>query len=414
MDETVPRDADPVDYNWETLTKFVNTRFQAGIRSSTLKELDELDLFDHIMEYADTWINRVDLADAKIFLESTFQHQTLLAWLASKYGISLQLDDISGMNEGEIRELILDRTSEMYFQKEAEYPVLAALYRFGSAGEGVRLDRDGLIEWAQHRFDAKIDIADVQNQQREETRDFLVDLSLANQKRRHDHRNWVDEKLESLYASHSEDERVVNIANDGDLAQLAMWLRDHLNHDISVDDLGKLDRHELGIELRGAVDEKHHPEMRRMERGLLLEVVDAAWKDHLLAMDYLKSSVGLSGYAQKDPKVEYQREGMELFRKLWISIGDRVTELLFRMEQLDEGFVGSTWVESSASHDAVASSSDIAREQQDAIASSQNQGGPIEPTRIHERAPGRNEECWCGSKRKYKRCHMGKPDDRFA
>ena len=68
-------------------------------------------------------------------------------------------------------------------------------------------------------------------------------------------------------------------------------------------------------------------------------------------MDYLKSSVGLQGYAQKDPKVEYQREGMTLFRKLWISIGDRVTDLLFRMEQLDEGFVGSTWVESSASHD---------------------------------------------------------------
>ena len=414
MDETVPRDADPVDYNWETLTKFVNTRFQASIRSSALKEIDELDLFDEIMGYADEWLNRVDLSDAQVFLESTFQHQTLLAWLNSKYGIALQLDDLNGMNDGEISELIHDRTSEMYFQKEAEYPVLAALYRFGSAGDGGRIDREGLIEWAQTRFDAKIDLSDVQNQQREETRDFLLDLSLANQKRRQDHRNWVDEKLESLYGSFSSDERVANVANEGELAQLAMWLRDHLSHDISVDDLGNLDNRELSITLRSAVDEKHHPEMRRMERGLLLEVVDAAWKDHLLAMDYLKSSVGLQGYAQKDPKVEYQREGMTLFRKLWISIGDRVTDLLFRMEQLDEGFVGSTWVESSARHDSAVSSSDIAREQQDAIASSQDQGGPIEPTRIHNRTPGRNEPCFCGSGKKYKRCCMGKSNDNLA
>ena len=82
-----------------------------------------------------------------------------------------------------------------------------------------------------------------------------------------------------------------------------------------------------------------------MERALLLQLLDTAWKDHLLAMDHLRSSVGLRGYAQVDPKVEYKREGMRIFEQMWESIGERVTDLVFRMEQLDEGFVGSTWTE---------------------------------------------------------------------
>ena len=80
-----------------------------------------------------------------------------------------------------------------------------------------------------------------------------------------------------------------------------------------------------------------------MERALVLQLLDTAWKDHLLAMDHLRSSVGLRGYAQIDPKVEYKREGMRIFEQMWTSVGERVTDLIFRMEQLDEGFVGSTW-----------------------------------------------------------------------
>ncbi len=54
-----------------------------------------------------------------------------------------------------------------------------------------------------------------------------------------------------------------------------------------------------------------------MERMLVLQILDAAWKDHLLAMDHLRSSVSLRGYAQVDPKVEYKREGMRLFDSMW-------------------------------------------------------------------------------------------------
>ena len=97
-----------------------------------------------------------------------------------------------------------------------------------------------------------------------------------------------------------------------------------------------------------------------MERALVLQLLDTAWKDHLLAMDHLRSSVGLRGYAQVDPKVEYKREGMRTFEQMWSSVGERVTDLIFRMEQLDEGFVGSTWTEAEAIHEDAPSAGEIA------------------------------------------------------
>ena len=139
----------------------------------------------------------------------------------------------------------------------------------------------------------------------------------------------------------------------------------------------------------------------------VLQIVDTAWKDHLLVMDHLRSSVGLKGYAQLDPKVEYKREGMKLFEQMWQSIGERTTDLVFRMEQLDEGFVGSTWVETAAVHEQAANTSEIASQQQAAIEASQGETR-AEPIRNRGERVGRNDPCPCNSGKKYKNCCMRK------
>jgi preprotein translocase subunit SecA len=140
-----------------------------------------------------------------------------------------------------------------------------------------------------------------------------------------------------------------------------------------------------------------------MERSLLLQILDQGWKEHLLSMDHLRSSVGLRGYAQIDPKVEYKREGMRTFETMWSSVANLVTDLIFKMEQLDEGFVGSTWVETEARHDEAPAASDIARQQQAAIDGSQTQQ-KMEPIRNRTEKVGRNQPCPCGSGKKYKQC----------
>jgi preprotein translocase subunit SecA len=187
------------------------------------------------------------------------------------------------------------------------------------------------------------------------------------------------------------------------LASLSDWLKQTLHCELPPEELAPLDRDQLEHRLEMAVEEYYRPEIRRMERSLVLEILDTAWKDHLLAMDHLRSSVGLRGYAQVDPKVEYKREGMRTYEAMWASVGERVTDLIFRMEQLDQGFVGSHWIESEAIHAEAPSTSDIAHEQQAAIDAAQGER-KLEPIRNRSQRVGRNDPCPCGSGKKFKNC----------
>ena len=163
-----------------------------------------------------------------------------------------------------------------------------------------------------------------------------------------------------------------------------------------------------------------------MEKVVLLNILDSNWMEHLRTMDHLRSSVGLRGYAQVDPKVEFKREGMKIFEEMWSGLGDKVTDLVFRMEHLDPDFLnylGSRWNLDRARtiHEAPAPApvDDSAggaiggniRAQQDAAISA-NQGGEkrAEPVRNAGRKVGRNDPCPCGSGRKYKVCCMRKTE----
>jgi preprotein translocase subunit SecA len=112
--------------------------------------------------------------------------------------------------------------------------------------------------------------------------------------------------------------------------------------------------------------------------------------------------VGLRGYAQVDPKVEYKREGMRLFNQMWLSIGEQVTRLFFKMENIDESFVRSTFVERRAVHEEAQRVTDQAAEPQPGDGAGADT--KPEPIRHH----GRNDPCPCGSGKKYKSCCMRK------
>jgi preprotein translocase subunit SecA len=92
---------------------------------------------------------------------------------------------------------------------------------------------------------------------------------------------------------------------------------------------------------------------------------------------------------------------------MWVSVGRSVTDLIFKMEQLDENFVGSTWVESAAIKEEAPAASEIAKQQQAAIAGTEAEK-KLEPIRNRVEKVGRNEPCPCGSGKKYKNCCMRK------
>ncbi len=143
----------------------------------------------------------------------------------------------------------------------------------------------------------------------------------------------------------------------------------------------------------------------------MLEVLDHAWKEHLYYMDHLRSGIGLVSYAQKDPKVEYKKEGMKAFEAMWDRIGEQVTSALFRVESESPEFVSSLWEITAIEHD------EFEEELPPEPAGTQNivEGNlppepgapdkPIEPIRNRVEKVGRNDPCPCGSGKKYKKCH---------
>jgi preprotein translocase subunit SecA len=148
--------------------------------------------------------------------------------------------------------------------------------------------------------------------------------------------------------------------------------------------------------------------MHSVERGLVPEQLDSAWKSHLLVMDNLRSGVGLRGYAQEDPKIVYKREGMKEFDTMWEGVRDRVTEAVFRMEEMgDEEAQQALWAGARETHQAAISAMQ-AREAQQTEAEMQtntgSEGKKAEPIRNIGQKVGRNDPCPCGSGKKYKQC----------
>jgi preprotein translocase subunit SecA len=168
--------------------------------------------------------------------------------------------------------------------------------------------------------------------------------------------------------------------------------------------------------------------LRRVERDIMLQIVDAQWKDHLYSLDHLKEGIGLRGYGQRDPLVEYKKESFGLFTDMKARIEEEMVRYLFwlrpvisdesapdlpppvpmpvraaprRPSQMTTNNPGSAAIPAFAGSRASASASE------DAGPRPARTGGDdvIKTVRRDEPKVGRNDPCPCGSGRKYKKCH---------
>ena len=410
IEENLPEEEEPGDWNWEALAKGANLRWHLNFRDRDLKKVGRDEVGEFLQEKGEAAVDRVELQQGARFLEPTFGIETACAWVRNKFGIELPVDEVKDLEPEAFKNLVRQRARKAYDEKEAEYPVMAGLYHFTTrdAGGHKRYDREMLVDWARRRFDVELSLDDLKSKQRDEIRNLLFEQSRSHAAQASQVMKEAERRLDAvLDGVDSGTRNLRQAAEQGRLQPLAEWLRNELHFDLPVEAMRDLVPQELRNEVTGAVEEKYRPEMRRMERALLLQLLDNAWKDHLLAMDHLRSSIGLRGYAQVDPKVEYKREGMKLFDGMWTSTGERVTDLIFRMEQLDEGFVGSTWTEAEARHEDATSAGAIAQQQQAAIEGTQADHKP-EPIRHRQARVGRNDPCPCGSGKKFKNCCMRK------
>ena len=259
------------------------------------------------------------------------------------------------------------------------------------------------IENAQSRVEAHnfsmrkniIEYDDVMNQQREiiyrQRREALQggDLKPA-----------VFDMIEDMIDSIIED-------NTADKTYAEDWNLDAINKEmlrifglqpnLSVESLEDVDRDGLREELLELVQQRYEarekefsePIMRDLENYILLQTVDALWKDHLLNMDYLKEGIGLRSYGQQDPLVAYKREGHEMFQQMIDRIKEETLQKLYHIQIQREEQVREMRAE---------------QEDQPMFFGPAEEAPKRQAVR-KEGKVGRNDPCPCGSGKKYKKCH---------
>jgi preprotein translocase subunit SecA len=182
---------------------------------------------------------------------------------------------------------------------------------------------------------------------------------------------------------------------------------------VEVDEVVDAFREDALAVYRGREAELGGPEaMREVERLVLLSVVDNRWREHLYEMDYLQEGIGLRAVAQKDPLIEYQREGYAMFQMMQETIKEDFARYMFHIEAVreEERSAPPTQVREERRQIPMAN---VAATQASGVdpAAEPEEPQPEEPLRVEQRISDkvpRNAPCPCGSGKKYKQCH-GRP-----
>jgi preprotein translocase subunit SecA len=363
---------------------------------------------------------------------------------SSRFYLSLQ-DDLMRIFGGERMQNLMLRLG-----MEEDVPIESRLItkRIASAQEAVE---------AQHFASRKhlLEYDDVMNKQRQAVYGMRRQLLEGN-----DQTERIKEIIQGIVASFS-DVRCPEKAHTStyDLTGLQSDVLSQFGVKIDLEELSGLLKQEIEdhiIELLEArFKEKEDligPEnMQEAERMIMLNVIDSQWKDHLLSMDHLKEGIGLRGYGQKDPLIEYKKESFELFQDMMDRIEDETIRYLFFLQVSQGPPPGSDFgngggpgglpdrpkpvlpfSEEDEEDDEdegdeaalVAANSEQRRQAQSAVedftrniqrkkdkemAALQFVGGSDTATEnkqaVSEKKAGRNDPCPCGSGKKYKKCH---------
>ena len=254
-----------------------------------------------------------------------------------------------------------------------------------------------------HHFEIRkqlLDYDDVMNKQRtvvyERRRTILGGENLSE-----DIKADAEEILDGLLDVHcpkdsyQEDWDLKGLA-DACYAQFSIDLKDGT---IDTKDIGfEALRHELVRKIHAAYEAKEKelgPDLLRyLEKMVMLRTIDTLWKDHLLAMDSLREGIGLRGYGQKDPLIEYKREGFDMFAAMMDRCKQDVLEHLFRV-QVVQGEQPPPVMERPRRPPTLM----LNRGEQAA------EGNEDKTIRRTADKVGRNDPCPCGSGKKYKKCH---------
>jgi preprotein translocase subunit SecA len=257
-----------------------------------------------------------------------------------------------------------------------------------------------------HNFDARrylVEYDDVMNKQREiiygERRKVLEGADLKEQVR-----GWIRKAVEDAVNEHCESRHPGNWDLEGLVSQLSAVFPLPPFSELSPEEFGETK--EAAVErlmeyadaaYKAKETEMTEPMMRKIEQFVVLKTIDSKWISYLTEMEHFKEGIGLRAFGQKDPLVEYKNEAFQAFQELLNGIQFDIASTVFRVQLVKEPPTPTPPAALATARGRQAGAAT-------AVAAGPN-GGEGSPTPVPAGKIGRNDPCYCGSGKKYKKCH---------
>ncbi|MHC4926821.1 MAG: preprotein translocase subunit SecA [Planctomycetota bacterium] len=365
----------------DALVKWAMSAFKVSISANKLRQMDADEIENTLADAACQQVDKKDTSRLSEFLKDDFAIKSFVQWVQAKFDLSLDIDEYKELKVDDVRAKLADAVAEKYTRREIEYPIEFAMNMvYGREGANVYAF-ESLAEWARKKYDATLTAEQLKDMPPKDVHRELLELSEA----------WNGDRMNGEV-----EDRVKN----GTPQQLADWANTRFGKTLDIEPLSDP---ELAKETLLATGRDFlRQELTDLERYVLLQIYDIAWKDHLYAMDHLKESIMLRAYAEKDPKIEYKHEGHRMFNEMLESIEDRVTDIIFRV-RLEAGQQSrSVYNVSQTKHDDV--NQFEAAQRQRAAAQAPQGERKVRQIKLDTPKVGRNDPCPCGSGKKHKKC----------
>lgn len=316
LGEYMSNDVPSEDWDTKGLSAWAMSRFDVNLPASKLRAMNPTDVAAELTQAAQDQIDKKDLSGLAKFLDEDIPQRELAEWAKQKFGLELSIEELKPYDVTTAGPMILEKARETYSRREVTYPCEFAMEVIM---QGAQQDSNWAVEQLKGLMKSRylVELTDDEIKAKNGQEIFQTILS--------EQENWLakDGKLEKEAG-----EIAAKFRNDHE--GLAKKLTERYGAVLEDGELDAVPEDQLEDFVYDKGRAAFISELTRLERFVVLQVLDKAWKDHLYAMDQVKESVGLRGYAEKDPKIEYKREGANQFEDMKRSTRDQVTDLIFR------------------------------------------------------------------------------------
>ena len=324
LGEYVSNDTPPEDWDVKGLVDWARTRFDALLPAGEIRTMNVGAISRLLKDQAAEQIEGKDLSGLGKFVDAKIPQRDLSHWCEQKFGFALEnLEAFEDIQPEQAAAKIREQARGVYGERELRYDVefmMEALMGMAQANPAVAVQQ--LQLYAKSRFQEDWNAEEISKWNGQEIMEKLIGLR----------EEWMrpggklDRQAAEVGAKYRNDEE-----------GFKGWVKERFGATLSDAAIEEAKKKAEGSEkpwIEKFVLEVGRnmlrSELTRLERFVLLQTLDQSWKDHLYAVDQLKDSVGLRGYAEKDPRIEFKREGANLYGTMQETVRERVTELIFR------------------------------------------------------------------------------------